>query len=418
MGEDVSKRIMGPASATDGNLAAFDGATGKKAKELTAAQAKTFLAITGADVTGVTQIESASRTIYVDADAGSDATGDGSSGSPFQTYSKALSTVRDVIATGVTITILLREATATYTPVDTGRICIGTGKLVIQGEYLAALDTGTADADSTVRLLEDDDQGWSADAYKGKLVHMTSGATSGDYRLIKTNDADTLTVVANFTAEPDDDAFEILDWGTKMSGATWNFVQGTIDVNDICCPSLSAGAKFACVVGTVSLTLTRCSAIAGGAGCYGLSCSTGTPVISLASCVFNGNSNTQLGAIVSTPGALVTFSSCYIYGFTGPNPTINIKDFTSCAIIAGGVYDGTVSATPTGVVVLERQCNLHCWNSSDKPEIVGDASNTYGMTGGTGANGAFVNGYVTFTVSGGCGTYSPTTLSADGSYIG
>jgi len=76
------------------------------------------------EFSGGASMELSSRTIYADADSGDDDTGDGSSESPYETYEKALSDVKSVIDDGVTITIHLNEATATYTPVITGRICV------------------------------------------------------------------------------------------------------------------------------------------------------------------------------------------------------------------------------------------------------------------------------------------------------
>jgi hypothetical protein len=104
MGEDVSKRIMGPATAVDGNLFAADGTTGKKAKAYTAAQAKTFLAIASADLAFAATKTTATRTIYVDSAAAG--ANDGTSWTDaFTTIQAAFDAIPPIINHAVTVYI-------------------------------------------------------------------------------------------------------------------------------------------------------------------------------------------------------------------------------------------------------------------------------------------------------------------------
>jgi len=191
-------------------------------------------------------MELESRTIYVDADNGSDTTGDGSEGSPFQTYEKALSTVRNVIADGVTITIHLKAATNAYTAVDTGRFCIGTGKLVIEGE-LSLQDSGTATS-GTTSSVTDTSKSWTSDQYANKLVKVTIGGEEY-WRIIDSNSSDTLNLVGLLPESADGADYEIYDWDTTVEQPL-TLVQGIIDIQDLYVPSVKPGAK--------KVSITRC----------------------------------------------------------------------------------------------------------------------------------------------------------------
>ncbi|RLC87666.1 MAG: hypothetical protein DRJ03_05165, partial [Chloroflexi bacterium] len=161
-------------------------------------------------------MELESRTIYVDADNGSDTTGDGSESNPFQTYEKALSTVRNAIADGVTITIFLKAATNPYTWVDTSRLCAGSGLLKIQGE-MNVLVSGTVDSATNTTLT--DTGAFGTNDYSGKLIHITGGTGAGQWRVIDSNTADQVTVCGVWETTPDSTStYEIVDWGTEFSG--------------------------------------------------------------------------------------------------------------------------------------------------------------------------------------------------------
>jgi len=250
------------ASPADDEVLAYDSGSGKWIN-----QAPTFLGLTDTpssyagyakyspmvkdDETGLNwqsfaDMELESRTIYVDADNGSDTAGDGSEGSPFQTYEKALSTVRNVIADGVTITIHLKAATNAYTAVDTGRFCIGTGKLVIEGE-LSLQDSGTATS-GTTSSVTDTSKSWTSDQYANKLVKVT---ISGEeyWRIIDSNSSDTLTLVGLLPESADGADYEIYDWGTTVEPPL-TLVQGVIEIRDLYVPSIKPGAK--------KVSITRC----------------------------------------------------------------------------------------------------------------------------------------------------------------
>jgi len=240
---------------------------------------------------GAADMETESRTVYVDGDNGSDTMGDGSEGSPFQTYEKALSTVRNVIADGVTITIHLKAATNQYTMVDTGRLCIGAGQLVIEGEMTVS-DSGSVSS-ATAVTITDSSKSWTVDEWAGKVCKITSGGTDY-YRIIDSNTADTLTLCGRLSSTPSaGDSYEILDWGSAISG-TWKLT-GTgnnIALEDLYIPAIeftgggrysisrckfdmanfpvSIGSDF--LYGTVRFDMCD---INGSGGTYGIYCVTG-----------------------------------------------------------------------------------------------------------------------------------------------
>lgn len=67
----------------------------------------------------------------------------------------------------------------------------------------SALDSGTADAGGTSRLLIDAAKSWTVDAYAGCVVSITSGTGSGQKKLITANEATKLYVNEPFDTVPD-----------------------------------------------------------------------------------------------------------------------------------------------------------------------------------------------------------------------
>jgi len=185
-------------------------------------------------------MELESRTIYVDADNGSDITGDGSEGNPFKTYEKALSTVRNVIADGVTVTIHLKAATNQYTMVDTGRFCIGSGELIIEGE-LAEVDSGMVSSGDALTIT-DSSKSWTTDEHKKRIVKFVKG--SNEYwRVIASNTGTSLTVVGRLDETPaSGDSYTIYDFGTKLANNPFSLLQGNITLRYLAYDSLANAA--------------------------------------------------------------------------------------------------------------------------------------------------------------------------------
>ena len=287
---------------------------------------------------GAADMETVSRTIYVDADNGDDTTGDGSSAKPFRTYSKALSTVRNVIADGVTITIVLKAATNLYTPVSTGRLCIGSGRVVIQGELVQLLsDTCTG---GTATTIVKENAGWEADAYKGKLVKFVKDGTTY-WRLIETNTSDTLTVIGRLEVTPaSGDTFEIYDWGTFISNTSWLFTQGNFTVQDIACTSVS-GLSFFRLRETSKVTFVRCFVKAAGSGVQAILIEGNGQSITLETCLLDGNGYTYRGiASINAVGLQLCIYRSWIRNWSdigawlgGSGGYIQIREGT---IVSGG----------------------------------------------------------------------------------
>lgn len=132
--------VIGPASATDGVPALFDGITGKVIKETTFAAFKTALALAKADVglgsvLNVPQREqlTANRTYYVRTD-GSDSNSGlaDSAGGAFLTLQKAMDTVAALDISTFTVTVNVRAGT--YTGGVTLKAIVGAGTVEFIGD--------------------------------------------------------------------------------------------------------------------------------------------------------------------------------------------------------------------------------------------------------------------------------------------
>lgn len=160
-------------------------------------------------------ITTAPINLYVDP-AGSDVTGDGTAGKPYATLTKALASIPEKIAH----TVHLRYAGGTYTSFPTN-LCfelLRTGQLVLEctdeptvvaGPFtmsgVADLNTWSG-FDITVAGA-----GWSVDAYHGKFIKITSGASAGLVLPIHYNSADTISTLTSFYSFAPGDSFNIVE---------------------------------------------------------------------------------------------------------------------------------------------------------------------------------------------------------------
>jgi hypothetical protein len=104
-------------------------------------------------VSGLTAEETVSRTIYIST-AGSDTTGDGSSGNTYATYLKAIKSIRPIINSGVTITIDVAAGTYTVDMIETDkytkRMYLGRNAgITVSGKYVTDVSGLTITASST-----------------------------------------------------------------------------------------------------------------------------------------------------------------------------------------------------------------------------------------------------------------------------
>ena len=345
-------------------------------------------------------IETVTRTIYADADAADD-TGDGSVGDPFQLYATALADVKDVIADGVTITIHLDAAAAAYTAASTGRVCIGTGNLVIEGE-LSQEETATADSGTATTLT--DSGAFTGDSYAGYLLYISSGTGAGQYRLIWSHTDDVLTTVGRFATSPAaDSVYVIYGWGSIVTG-TWGIVQGVISVNDL---QWTGGIG---PNGSATIGITRCHFLAGGAITAILP---GGPCkINLDTCHIDNNGYGGKGVIIdSQAGVKFTCVYSWIHGSVGvAGICLAIWAPAVVSQLWGSVFDG--SAGSYSVINIRNGGNVVFWTpttngAKNVVTIIGDAGNNYGVYAEKGGQATFLSAtYVTFdpATDGGWGT--------------
>ena len=82
----------------------------------------------------------------------------------------------------------------------------------------ASVDTGVADATSTVNYLDDSAKSWPIDAFKDLIVEITAGTGEGQIRKIDSNTATRITPVTAFTTAPDATSQYRIGFFGKMTG--------------------------------------------------------------------------------------------------------------------------------------------------------------------------------------------------------
>jgi len=291
----------------------------------------------------------------------------------------------------------LVAATAVYTPVITSRIIIGSGSFVIEGD-LVQEETATADSGDATTLT--DTGAFAGDVYAGMLVHIISGTGSGQYRVIKSHTDDALTPVGRFDTSPaNDSVYEILSWGSLISGAASWYLG---DVTLLNLGSTSVASAFIRPIGLTSTSITRCSFISSGSTSAALYVGNSSATAILTCCVLNGNAQATRAISIVAPCSAVQILQTYIHGYTGSNPGVYVSGANGSVLIirVGSYIDG---ADGSGAVILiDDGLNLGLYTPTvngavDKSTIEGDAGNTYGIYAqGSAWSGFAVATYITF----------------------
>jgi hypothetical protein len=198
VGEDVSKRIMGPASATDGHFFKADGTTGKKA---------TAAAITSADIPFAAQKTQAATNIYVDV-GGNDGNA-GTAGAPKLTIQGAIDYFRNN-APYIIHACEIRIGAGTYeltSALDvSGLIVRGSLTLIAQSTADAPLYTaGTAGAGAAATITLQAGTSWADHFWNDAWIYIWKGTGEGQFRAITDSAAadPCICTVAAWTTQPD-----------------------------------------------------------------------------------------------------------------------------------------------------------------------------------------------------------------------
>jgi len=207
--------VTGPASAVDGNLAAFDGATGKLIKDSGNLVTNLFL---GDTTKQALSSSVAAQTIYVDAVAGSNTTGDGSAGAPFATVQHAVNSLPRVITRATTIAVSAGTYDETISLTDIE---------VLSSLTFKAMDTSNNDlfgegtaTGGTATTLADTSKSWAANIFTNGKIFIWNGTGRGQIRDISNNTATEITVSTSWTTIPDATSKYVIVSPAKFSAAT------------------------------------------------------------------------------------------------------------------------------------------------------------------------------------------------------
>jgi hypothetical protein len=166
--------------------------------------------------------------IYVDK-AGSDITGDGSSGNPYLTITKAISVLPDVI----TQTTYINVGAGEYDDI----IEIGAGRvnasLTIQAYDVndeALYDTGTATSGRNNTLTKTG-AGWDTDMFAGGKVWIYDGTGAYQIRDIASNTTNTITVTVNWAVNPNATSKYTIVGPVKLTNLFAVIITGSGNIN-------------------------------------------------------------------------------------------------------------------------------------------------------------------------------------------
>lgn len=172
--------------------------------------------------------------IYADGTSGDDANDGKTLATAVKTLTRAVNLIPENIAHNCAIHLSGTFEQGNSTTVVAKNFESATGlniPLIIDGGSAVTVLAGpfTSDA-SSIASIGDSGQSWTPDAYRGRIVHVTSGPAAGNRRMIYSNDATTLVPHKNWTVDPGVGAtFQIEEPATVLNSTTiglLNFVSG------------------------------------------------------------------------------------------------------------------------------------------------------------------------------------------------
>lgn len=169
-------------------------------------------------------------TVYVDTANGADSAGNGigTGAAAFKTVTYALQRFFGAVIDGA---ITVNVAAGTYREeVDLqGLFFTATGSLTITGTRAAdtlgdtvatSAANGVGAGDASFGTLTKTGATWTAHAFAGLLVEITSGTGAGQIYVVHDNTATTLTITGQWSPVPDSTShFHIFGWGTRITGS-------------------------------------------------------------------------------------------------------------------------------------------------------------------------------------------------------
>jgi len=217
MAEDVSELITGPASATDGAPVGFDGTTGSKAKELTAAALSSYLGT----------FTSASVTLYV-AKTGNDGNA-GTSGSPKLTITGALNALPITIAHACYINVMNGTYTESLTtPLSRFNVLASLTIRAMNTSDVALHCRGEATAGAATTITVEAAHVTADDQWNGGQVILWKDTGSGQIRDITDSDeSDNTVTVATWDTNPASGTDYILTGLVVIDGDTVSAVSAS-----------------------------------------------------------------------------------------------------------------------------------------------------------------------------------------------
>jgi len=162
--------------------------------------------------------------IYVNPTTGDNYSGDGSADSPYATITYAFSRVPKKIEHKVNV--LIAAGTYSEFPYDLTHEIHKGGQLTIQGQGDPTVIYGPYTTTSWTNIVADGTTvahninvagaSWTTDQFVGYFLRPTSGANSGRYYSIQSNDADKITLGLTSMPLAPTDTFEIVDLPVKL----------------------------------------------------------------------------------------------------------------------------------------------------------------------------------------------------------
>ena len=303
--------------------------------------------------------------LYVDDGAGTDATGKGygAGANATATIQYAWDNLVPAIFNGV-ITINVAGATYVEELILSGKTPgSSTAEIILLGE-LTSLHSGTADADSTTSVLEDDANPWGGGPEVGNLLIITGGTGDGDNdKFIRLDDADSLTPAGLFATAPDATT-------TYTIYALATIIQP------------GAGNTALTLTGQASVTVKY---IEFSAGQHGILAEEGSRNINVTSCEFD--TQTSDGLKLET-GAALTVNTAYMHANSGSGVRVTAANATvSDAYILGcntsnNAVSGGVKVLRSGVVLFFR-CYI---DGNNRHGVLNQYNSTIQFAGGANAS--------------------------------
>jgi hypothetical protein len=342
--ENAAGDVVGPASATDNCIVAFDGVSGKAVKDSTINVSSIIAALNGKS-TKTTAVMS----IYVDSAA--TGTGDGTSWTDaFTTIRAAINSLPTVLEHAVTIYV--RKGASAYAENIIIQQSVGKGSLTIRGEYYWTGNCAAATTPGTTKFKTATHADGANIAVNDRVLITSSYGGAGAYNYYVFSTVKSVVDKGSNIYEVELNA--AADWGNIGATDYYTILKTEITGNTTITSTRSISLVALSIAGYITVTNAVLSALS----FLFISSSTAAALTLTSKSAIATMRNCYVNSDVTTRGAVNIGENSYLNATISPASAGGVGDASAANVFAASALSSTAYGTIMMIFGGKNTCNI------------------------------------------------------------